>query len=366
MLCANGYNYTITLSDNGVIHSFGRNHSGQLGLGHENDVPLPKPISNLPRIKQVSCGSSFSFCVDEKACIWSFGKNNKGQLGTGNTTDYNYPKKIENIPPVLYVDCGYLHTLIITNDSNLWSCGYNKEGQLCLGNQEDQSTFQQTSFSNIVMISLGYSHSLFQNDKEEIFSCGFNEDGELGLGHFRDSLVPTLIPNLPSNIVQFICGGFQNLFLDVEGNVFSVGSNHFGSLGLGHNKNQNVLNQIPNIPPIKFISSIGYSCYLIDWDGNVWSFGYNCDGQLGHADKIDRNVPTKIENLKNIQQVSHGSTASYFLLKDSENTIFVAGRSILVTENEEPISKLQIMQSKYSDIWGERTNFGSRAKSARK
>ena len=366
MLCATGYSHTITLSDHGVVYSFGRNHSGQLGLGHRNDVPLPKAISSLPKIKQVSCGSHFAFCIDEKACIWSFGKNSKGQLGTGNTTQINYPKKIEDIPPAFSVSCGFFHTLIITDDSNLWSCGYNKNGQLCLGNQEDQLTFQQTSFSGVVMISLGYCHSFFQNDKEEIFSCGENADGELGLGHFDDSHVPTLIPDLPSNIVQFNCGAFHSLFLDAEGNVFSTGLNQVGQLGLGHNTNQNVLNQIPNIPPIKFITSIGFSSYLIDLEGNVWSFGYNSDNQLGHGDIIDRNIPTRIEGLTDIQQVSHGSTASYLLLKDSENTIFVAGRSLLVTEIEDPIPNFQRMNSKYFKIWGEKTNFNSRAKSARK
>ena len=95
---------------------------------------------------------------------------------------------------------------------------------------------------------------------------GANADGALGFGHFDDSHVPTLIPNLPSNIVQFICGAFHSLFLDAEGNVFSVegnvffvGLNQVGQLGLGHNTNQNVLNQIPNIPPIKFIAFIGFS-----------------------------------------------------------------------------------------------------------
>ena len=61
-------------------------------------------------------------------------------------------------------------------------------------------------------------------------------------------ITPNLIPNLPSNIIQFVCGSSQNLFLDSEGNVFSVGRNEHGQLGLGHNTNQNELKKIPNIP----------------------------------------------------------------------------------------------------------------------
>ena len=82
------------------------------------------------------------------------------------------------------------------------------------------------------------------------------------MGHFnnKSQITPSLIPNLPPNIVQFVCGASQSLFLDPEGNVFSVGSNEFGQLGLGQNfTNQNVLNKIPNIPPIKIISCMAAS-----------------------------------------------------------------------------------------------------------
>ena len=45
-----GSHHTITLSNDGTLHSFGQNGLGQLGLGHKYDVSLPKTISNLPQI----------------------------------------------------------------------------------------------------------------------------------------------------------------------------------------------------------------------------------------------------------------------------------------------------------------------------
>ena len=53
------------------------------------------------------------------------------------------------------------------------------------------------------------------------------------IGSFQ--IAPSLISNTPENIVHFVCGGYHNLFLDSEGNVFSVGANEYGQLGLGHN-----------------------------------------------------------------------------------------------------------------------------------
>ena len=324
MSCVSGVSHTITLSDDGVVYSFGQSiNEVELCSGHNTKVSTPIPY--LPQIKQIACGGRFAVCVDFEGFLWSFGENKQGQLGTGNTTSVNVPQKNLNVPPVFSVSCGHDSTFIITNDSYLWSCGKNNFGQLCLGNKENQSNFQQTTFFNITKVSCGYCHTLFQMENQEIYSCGSNILGELGLGYFCNiKLTPNLIPELPQNIIQFVCGDRHNIFLDSEGNVFSVGHNFYGQLGLGHNISQKIVMNISNIPPIQSISCVNSSCYLLDIEGNVWSFGYNSKGQLGHGDTNNRNAPTKIESLKDIQQISYGY-GSHFLAKDSQNKIFATG-----------------------------------------
>ena len=363
-----GQYHTTTLSDDGTVHSFGRNTEGALGLGHYNDVKLPTPIPNLPKINMISCGAYFTVCVDYEGFIWSFGASSYGQLGTGTTTNFNVPQKLLNIPPVVSLACGYSHTLIITNDDDLWSWGTNGFGQLCNGDREDRSKPQKTSFSNISKISAGSDHSLFQNDKGEIFACGYNHYGQCGLGHFDSpQITPIIVPNVPSNIVQFVCGSNQNLFLDSEGNVYSVGYNHYCQLGLGHNTNQNVLNKIPNIPFIQTISCVGSSCYLIDFEGNLWSFGANNFGQLGHDAGRIIPAPKIINTLINIQQISYGSCGEHFFAKNSQNQIFATGGNEygqLGTGDTRSLSIPKEMDSQYSIIW--RDERYTRAKSARK
>ena len=369
MTCACGSYHTITVSDEGTVHSFGSNEEGELGLGHNNPVTLPTPIPNLPKINMISCGDNFTICVDYEGFIWSFGGNDFGQLGTGNKTNFNVPQQIQEIPPVLSVSCGSGHTLIITNEDNLWSWGRNYYAQLCHGDKENRSKPQRTSFSNISKISTGCEHSLIQNNKGEIFSCGNNLRGQCGLGNFNSpQITPNLIPNLPSNVVQFVCGWHQSLFLDSEGNVFSVGQNRFGELGLGHNTNQNELNKIPNIPPIKIASCARFSCYLIDFEGNLWNFGHNHSGQLGHGDKTHINAPKIITTLKKIQQISYGSCGFHFLAKNSQNQIFVSGKNYhgqLGTGDTQSISTPKEINSQYSTIWRDERSY-IRAKSARK
>ena len=359
---------TITLSYGGTVYSFGKNDFGALGLGDTDAALIPTPIPNLPKINMISCGGYFTVCVDCEGFVWSFGENKFGQLGTGNKTNFKVPQKVPNIPPVLSVSCGYEHTLMITHDSNLWSCGGNSFGQLCLGDKERRLVPQKTSFSNISKVSVGSYHSLFQNDKGEIFSCGYNRYGQCGLGHFNSpQITPSLILNAPSNIEQFVCASDQSLFLDSKGNLFSVGHNRYGSLGLGHNIDQNVLNKIQNIPPIKIISCVGPSCYLIDFEGNLWSFGLNNLGQLGHGDTTHKNTPKIVNTLKDIRQISYGSCGFHFLVKNSQNQIFVSGNNNngqFGTINTRSVPIFKEIDSEYSIIW--RDELFRRAKSARK
>ena len=373
MACISGLCHTVTLSDSGEVYSFGQNSYGKLGLGHIIlNILFPHPIPNLPKINQISCGAHFTVCVDYEGFIWTFGKNTFGvePVDSGRSTYFIVPQIVNGIPPVQSVACGSLHTLIITHNNDLWSCGENYYGQLCLGSNENQSKFKKTSFSNISKISTGGFHSLFQNYKGKIFSCGYNSGGECGLGHSDHPQVkPTVIPGAHSNIVDFVCGSNHNLFLDADGKVYSTGYNIFGQLGLAHCTNQNVLNQIKNIPPVQTISCSGNSSYLIDFEGFVWSFGSNSTGQLGHGDTKHRKVPEKIEKLKDIQQISYSPTGGAFFAKDSQNTIFVTGHNLhgqLGVGDKTSLSIPKEMDPEYFTIWGYPTKINIRAKSARK
>ena len=378
MSCAVGGNYSITLSDEGVVHSFGRNEHGQLGLTHNNQVLVPTPIQNLPFIKQVSCGFHFTLCVDRDGCVWSFGNNSNGQLGLGTISNcYNFPQKVNDLPPVQSIACGYAHALLLTNNETFFSCGRNDFGQLCCRDTTDNSTFLQTSFTNVLRISAGGLFTLFQTD-DGVYGCGYNHHGQLGLGntcYFQLEICKVL--NLPPNIIQFCCGYYHSIFLDDEGKVYSVGINIEGNLGLGHKNNTDIIEQIPNIPPIHIIACVANSNYLLDFDGNVWSFGSNNFGQLGlpadvnNDNKIsDCNVPTKIPSLKDIKQISNGYSGEHFFAKDCQNKIFVTGNNCYGQLGTGNTVSSAIPTEIYSDcllsqnIWGD--SLKSRAKSARK
>lgn len=365
---ATGKDHTVTISDDGSLYSFGSNMYGQLGLSLL-ETNVPNCIPNLQRIKKVSCGYFFTVCVDDEGFAWSFGDNSCGQLGIGSKSNSNHPQKMTDIPPVRSVSCGSHHTLILTKDETLWSCGYNEYGQLCIGNRINQSKPICTSYTNITRISSGSKHNLFQNNKGDIYSCGNNTQGQLGLGH-NESPQSTgmLIYNQPPNIIQFCCGSEHCLFLDVEGNVFGVGDNAWGQLALNIYNIQYVdkLIQLQNIPPIQIISCAFNTSFLVDFDGNLWGFGSNGTAQIRKNGEHNYSIPQEIE-IKDIKQLSYGCCAHHFLVKDSQNAIFVMGSNKL---GQLGVTKMNSypreMDSHYFPIWGNSPHGFCKAKSARK
>ena len=365
MLCATGGFHTITLSNEGTAYCFGKNGSGQLGLGENTHdvVSVPSPIPNFPKITQISCGYTFTACVDEEGILWSFGDNQYGQLGPDCRSISKIPHKLKNVPPVKTIACGAYHLLMITKDEELWSIGRNDYGQLCIGNNEIQTIPQQTQFSNVAHISAGAIFSLFKSN-DKVYGCGCNRSGQLGLKHWEDTVIPEAIPNQP-NIVQFSCGYSHALFLDIEGNVFTAGAyQQIIQIGSEQYKpNQNVLTQLQNLPTIVFVSAVCNSNYLLDYEGNVWNFGG--DGKLAHNDGISHDIPKKVEYFMDIKQISCGYSGHHFLARDSQGKIFVAGNNMngqLGTGDTvtDPIPRVL----PHSLIWGDALT--SRAKSARK
>ena len=86
-----------------------------------------------------------------------------------------------------------------------------------------------------------------------------------------------------------------------------LGRNEKGQLGLENNKGNHLHQKVRGIPKIRELSacSTSYSFFqVIDIEGYVWSCGSNQHGQLGLGDTIDRANFQKIVSLPALQQQS--------------------------------------------------------------
>ena len=104
----NGDYYTLCISYNRDVYSFGKSIMG--GHGHETPeiIDIPRKIFNLRNIKMIDCGDFHSICLDYDGKVFTFGCNDRGQLGIGKSPDgicyISIPQRV-NVPISKQVCC---------------------------------------------------------------------------------------------------------------------------------------------------------------------------------------------------------------------------------------------------------------------
>merc|ERR1711991_272204 len=84
--------FTVCLSENGEVYSFGYNNNGQLGLGNnEESYNSPQLISSLKDIEFIECGGGHAFCKNLNNELYCWGESGYGQLGLENRNNQNTP-----------------------------------------------------------------------------------------------------------------------------------------------------------------------------------------------------------------------------------------------------------------------------------
>ena len=139
------------------------------------------------------------------------------------------------------------------------------------------------------------------------------------------SLPPLKISDFQNNIfdgearVKVAVGENHVLVLDEGGEVWSIGSNANGQLGLGESISYtNELQHIKTLHNIVSIKAKGNYSMALDSDGNMWTWGVNDRGQLGVGDKFDRWTPDKNKYLNNVAEVYAGWLHAAAITKDGK------------------------------------------------
>jgi len=176
---AKGNTHSLVLTGNGKVYSWGSNYYGQLGLGNYIQYPYPKQviIPNGEKIKQIGAGSGFSVALTENGEIYSWGSNSGGRLGINNSNGLSYflPQKIfiPNKEKIKQISVGYDHVLALTENGGVYTWG---NGKLKL---------EKLKFDKIDEIKkvLAVDNSSFiLTKKGEVYASGYNSHGELGVG----------------------------------------------------------------------------------------------------------------------------------------------------------------------------------------
>ncbi|KAI6192384.1 hypothetical protein M3Y97_00331700 [Aphelenchoides bicaudatus] len=240
------------------VYAFGDNQHGQCGQDPtKNPVVLHSNKGELPRIqlptdskcKQVHCTLDSSFVLLENGDLYSFGLSTDGQLGTGCADIEWTPTKVQLDQPVRLV-AGSGDTLVaVTNSGELYVWGQTEYNQM-------------SKFTDEPQLFMPF-HARFDFDGQEVRSAAATntscivstEDGRvytwgsmfLGSGPLvQESQEPLLLsPNLFSDSrgrsakVRRVAAGICTVAaINEADNLFMWGTNRFGNLALGHDKDQ--------------------------------------------------------------------------------------------------------------------------------
>ena len=270
--------HVMCLDMDGNVFTFGSNSCGQLGIGMEiNHTHKVHRIEQIPPIKQVSCGVTFSMCLSHSGDLYSFGASENGLLGLDGDDDCYTPKKIDSLKEVDFVECGGYHTICKTLNNEVYAWGENDNGQLGIDDTDDQYIPVKCTkrIEDIVDIKCGFVHTLILTTNQEVYSCGFNYFGQLGR-EVADDYSPTFqkIPSL-SEIIRIECGDYHSICIDIQGMLYIFGNNDYGQLGLGDNDNNNRYEPIkhPSLSNIIDVSSRGVNTFVKISNNEIYAFG---------------------------------------------------------------------------------------------
>ena len=76
-----GENFTLALSNKGVVYSWGINEYGQLGQGHDQSIGDPASVSGLSKVVQIECGLKHCIALTKDYQLFGWGSNVMGELG---------------------------------------------------------------------------------------------------------------------------------------------------------------------------------------------------------------------------------------------------------------------------------------------
>lgn len=132
-------------------------------------------------------------------------------------------------------------------------------------------------------IVCGSSHVFFCKSDGDIWVVGSNYEGQLGLEH--NYLVATELQPHPrlNSIQQIACGSFHTVLRTIDDKVWVFGANKYGQLGLGHDRMQNTRQPVPALDSIKIkkVACGKAHTIFLDENGNLLACGKNDHGQLG-------------------------------------------------------------------------------------
>ncbi|XP_062852463.1 probable E3 ubiquitin-protein ligase HERC4 [Trichomycterus rosablanca] len=215
-----GNNHSIVLTKDGQLFTWGENSNGQLGLGTDKPSSrCPEPLKSLYGIPlaQISAGGDHSFALSLSGTVFGWGKNSTGQLGLGDLDDRHVPACVKSLKQkkTLFISCGEDHTAVLTKGGVMFTFGSGCYGQLghnSLRNELLPRVVAEFWGTKVSHIACGRYHTLaLVGSSKTLYAFGCAEQQQLGNEHKTNQCVPVSVHLPPEynsdQAVQIISAG---------------------------------------------------------------------------------------------------------------------------------------------------------------
>ncbi|XP_045053876.2 X-linked retinitis pigmentosa GTPase regulator isoform X5 [Desmodus rotundus] len=260
--------------------------------------------------------------VPDSGAVFTFGKSKFAD---------NMPSKFwfkNDIPT--YLACGDEHTAVITGNNKLYMFGSNNWGQLGLGSNSTvckPTCVKALKPEKVKLAACGRNHTLVSTEEGQIYAVGGNNEGQLGLGDTEDRDTFHLIKFFTSQhqLKQLSAGSNTSAALTEDGKLFVWGENSEGQIGLNNVSNVCVPRQVTFGKPIAWISCGYYHSAFVTMDGELYTFGEPECGKLGLPQEllVNHRVPQLVTGIpEKVLQVACGGGHTVVL---TEKAVYTFG-----------------------------------------
>ncbi|KAF2673166.1 RCC1/BLIP-II [Microthyrium microscopicum] len=270
---------------------FGSNGSGQLGIGHQDDVSSPTTarleLKHHQSIKKIVAGGKHTLVLSDDGVLLRAGSQTPGCrfVNFGNINNEPIQKHdcstltSENGTGLLrYIDCAatWEGSVGVLEDGTVESSGVGRKGELGLGigvttaNDAKVIPSFPPDGTIVVDISASMSHVVAILSNGHVYGWGAGRKGQLGVpGIFWK---PRRITEVQFRATRAVCG---------KDFTFIVGDPQHGEhMILGSDKWFVITNKPSVLPPWKDIGASWGSIYVLLETGEVLSWGRNDHKQL--------------------------------------------------------------------------------------
>ncbi|HEX2901368.1 MAG TPA: hypothetical protein VHS96_16760, partial [Bacteroidia bacterium] len=310
-----GEAHTLALRADSTVWAWGRNTSGQLGVGNliDRNFPTQIPIDSLSGIVAISAGGEHSMALRRDGTVWVWGSNSVSQLGDGTTANRLSPYQVIGLAGIVAISAGYNFSLALDANGKVWAWGGNDFGQIGDTNMPvNQNVPVQLGIDSVVAISAGLFHVLALRSNGDVWAWGYNTEGQLGLGSTTNQSIPVSVSTNGIAATAVAAGYLHSLIILQNGTVLSTGRNEVGQLGLGHTMDQLSFRQIPGLSAIAIACGANHSLAILPSGGCV-AWGSNLQGCVGNGSQLSQTAPTPVIGLCHSDSAIHDSIfTNYF------------------------------------------------------